>query len=189
MGLLWHNARMKSIHPPLSNWHSGAAHLLHEPMVQNLSELWQVNSLTLGLKALSSNFSVTLLNLADSQAYFDELGFESHQPMFCREVFLSLNDQPVVWARSLCQKNSQRWLPVLDCGAQPLGHRLFDGSLPITRTPFEYAMVAPAHPMLPPEVVTQLPPAGMGARRSVFWWDDEPLLLTECFLPIIKEYL
>lgn len=189
MGHLWHNARMKSIHPPLSNWQTGMQHLQHEPMVQNLSELWQVNSLTLGLKALAPNFNVTLLTLDDTEAYFDESGFAPNVPMFCREVVLSLGEQPVVWARSLCQKDSQRWLPILDCGTQSLGYRLFDGSLPVRRSPFEYALIAPEHPMLLPQIAALLPANGMGARRSTFWWADEALLLTECFLPAIEEFL
>lgn len=158
-------------------------------MVQNLSELWQVNSLTAALKALSPDFSVTVLKLDDTQAYADEGLFGAADALFCREVTLSLAGKAVVWARSVCRRDSQHWLPILDCGTQPLGHRLFDGSLPIRRSAFEYALVPVAHPMLPEALAAGLSGVEMGARRSTFWWEGEALLLTECFLPAIEEYL
>lgn len=180
---------MKSVHPSYAVWQPQVPERSSVPMVQNLSELWQVNSLTLALKALSPHFSVTLLTLDDTQAYPDEVGFDVMEPLFCREVTLSLEGNAVVWARSVCQKNSQHWLPILDCGTQPLGHRLFDGSLPISRSPFEYALVPTAHPMLPASVIDFASSVELGARRSTFWWGEEALLLTECFLPAIEEYL
>lgn len=180
---------MKSVHHPYASWQQQVPHPAHLPMVQNLAELWQVNSLTLALKALSPNFSVTVLTLDDTKAHVDEVAFAATDPLFCREVTLSLDGHAVVWARSVCHRHSAHWLPILDCGTQPLGHRLFDGSLPISRSPFEYAWLAPVHPMLPPAVAVTLPETGVGARRSTFWWGDEALLLTECFLPAIEEYL
>lgn len=180
---------MKPVPLPFIDWQPEAAGLLQEPMVQQLSALWQVNSLTLGLKALSPNFKVSLLRLGDTEAYAEETALACAPALFCREVILSLEEQPVVWARSVCAKDRPNWLAVLDCGSEPLGQRLFDGRLPITRTAFEYGMVMPTHPMLPPAVAALLPQGGMGARRSAFWWDDAPLLLTECFLPPIKEFL
>ncbi len=158
-------------------------------MVQNLAELWQVNSLTSALKSLSPHFSVTVLALANSEAYADEVGFGVDAPLFCREVTLSLDGRAVVWARSVCHRHSRYWLPILDCGTEPLGHRLFDGSLPITRSAFEYALVPAMHPMLPQALAAALPVAELGARRSTFWWGEDALLLTECFLPAIEEYL
>lgn len=180
---------MTPVHLPFARWWPQAECLSHQAVTHNLAELWHVNSLTLGLKALSPHFGVKVLTLADAQAYADESVFDGQQPLFCREVVLSLDDRPVVWARSVCTKDSQAWLSLLDCGTQPLGQRLFDGSLPITRSPFEYAVVSAAHPMLPAQVAALLSDEGMAARRSVFWWQGAPLLLTECFLPSIEEYL
>ena len=145
--------------------------------------LLQAPSLTVALRALHADFSVSLLHLGASELWSDEEGvFAPLMPVLSREVSLQLQGQAVVWARSVCPAHAQSWCEVLDCGTRPLGLRLFDGSLPISRSPFEYACLPAAHP------VCQVYGADLMARRSVFDWDGTPLLLLECFLPALKAY-
>lgn len=57
-------------------------------------------------------------------------------------------------------------------GNRLLGETLLYPDANITRSGFEFAEIAPAH----------------FARRSVFWMEQHPLLLTEIFLPAIPDY-
>ena len=101
---------------------------------------------------------------------------------FARDVLLCLNDVPVVWARSMCAAASQQWRLLLDCGTRPLGERLFDGSLPVQRSPFEFALLDKAVPGS--GAAERLP-----ARRSFFTMQGETLGLVECFLPALDQAL
>ena len=142
-------------------------------------------SLTQSLRATDARFSVRLLHLG--AAPFDALfagglAAEDAPDWFARDVLLCLNDVPVVWARSMCAASSQEWRLLLDCGTRPLGERLFDGSLPVQRSPFEFALLDKA-----------VPGSGAGqgllARRSFFTLQGETLGLAECFLPALDEAL
>ncbi|NLD08112.1 MAG: chorismate lyase [Xanthomonadaceae bacterium] len=192
----------------LSEWRDGLKSIYdREPHFKVLDPLLRIQSLTAGLKSLGADFSVSLLFLGNRQ--IEALGDPrfnalSDHYLFSREVFLLLNGTPVVWAQSLCQGmpsslekgrvNESRWLEILDCGTEPLGHKLFDGSLPITRTPFEYAVVknpltfewgmeVQDHSDHALDVPTFI------ARRSIFDWAGDGLELTEYYLPALFEFI
>ena len=107
---------------------------------------------------------------------FGENHAETAAPQFVRDVLLHLDGVPVVQARSACIPQSQAWRGVLDCGTQPLGERLFDGTLPLKRSAFEFCLMETAGG----QDDFRRPVA---ARRSYFNWDGEVLELTEYFLP------
>ena len=192
----------------LSEWRDGLKSIYdREPRFKVLDPLLRIQSLTAGLKSLGADFSVSLLFLGNRQ--IEALGDPrfnalSDHYLFSREVFLLLNGTPVVWAQSLCQGmpsslekgrvNESHWLEILDCGTEPLGHKLFDGSLPITRTPFEYAVVknpltfewgmeVQDHSDHALDVPTFI------ARRSIFDWAGDGLELTEYYLPALFEFI
>lgn len=146
--------------------------------------LMQASSLTVALRALGRGFSVRLLHLgavADDALLADGLGGAAGG--FARDVLLCLDEVPVVWARSLCADSAQHWRALLDCGTRPLGERLFDGSLPLVRSAFEYAALD-AETLLP-----GFDGAALAARRSFFSLHGEELGLVECFLPALDDYL
>ena len=192
----------------LSEWRDGLESIYDRgPRFKVLDPLLRIQSLTAGLKSLDADFSVSLLFLGNRQIeVLGEPRFNglSDHNLFSREVFLLLDGIPVVWAQSLCQGmpsslekgrvNESRWLEILDCGTEPLGHKLFDGSLPITRTPFEYAVVknppmfawgmeAQDYPDHACDVPTFI------ARRSIFDWAGDGLELTEYYLPALFEFI
>ena len=201
----------------LSEWLDGLESIYdREPRFKVLDPLLRIQSLTAGLKSLGADFSVSLLFLGNRQ--IEALGDPrfnalSDNNLFSREVFLLLNGIPVVWAQSLCQGmpsslekgrvNESRWLEILDCGTEPLGHKLFDGSLPITRTPFEYAVVKnppmfawgmetqdyPDHPAHLEQSDYALDVPTFIARRSIFDWAGDGLELTEYYLPALFEFI
>lgn len=144
-----------------------------------LRELLLSHSLTRALKAVDAVFSVRLLHLGRQSNHEFNHDIISSNNLFSRQVLLCLNDTPVLWAESRCEENSS-WCGILDCGTQPLGERLFDGSLPLQRSPFEYAFDI----AVPNMHNTQ----AWAARRSVFYWQQEPLVLAEYFLPSIHQF-
>lgn len=146
----------------------------------------RAQSLTAALRRLDADFSVRLLHLGT--ACFDPLFSDGLKPQqapawFARDVLLCLDGTPVVWARSLCAATSARWRTLLDCGTRPLGERLFDGSLPLVRSPFEYAALPPHYPL------AGFNGSAAAARRSLFDWHGEKLGLAECFLPALQSFV
>lgn len=132
-------------------------------------------SLTAALKSSGAVFSVKVLHLglSESDLWFSDRLFPAK--VFARDVLLCLSDRPVVWARSICCHDDMLWREVLDCGTRPLGERLFDGTLPLERSAFEFCTgegVSPPYEKL----------AVWAMRRSVFDLNGHKLGLTECFL-------
>lgn len=147
-------------------------------------KLVQQQSLTWALRQMKADFSVRLLYLGAMALPAFLADDEVEKMGVGRDVYLCLNDEPVVWARSWCGADADMWQEVLDCGNRPLGERLFDGTLPLMRSPFEYASgQAVSLPMETSEA--------MLLRRSVFTWQPvgEQLILVECFLPALKQFL
>ncbi len=168
-------------------------HLIWQPRLpENISPrtpqaaVMQAQSLTAALRGLNAAFSVRLLHLGSSgfdRLFSDGLQNSETQNWFARDVLLCLNGEPVVWARSLCRQTSSNWLDLLDCGTRPLGERLFDGSLPLTRSPFEYTALPPHYPLAGFDGHASV------ARRSLFNWQGETLGLAECFLPALQSFV
>lgn len=139
-------------------------------------------SLTRALKALDAVFSVKLLYLGESAADVWLSDVVGQERGFVRDVLLCLDDEPVVWARSRCAWEDTTWREILNCGTQPLGERLFDGSLALTRSPFEYTWLQSEQPL------AGFTGTAFAARRSVFELNGGKLGLVECFLPSLMRY-
>lgn len=146
--------------------------------------LWQVQSLTKALRLLHQDFTVELRYLGECP---DDLWLRQSEKesVFVRDVLLHLNGEAVVQARSICALDAYHWRDLLDCGTQPLGERLFDGSLPLTRSSFEFTQMDALSLASPFINVENLP---VLARRSQFNWEGQSLDLIECFLPSLKKY-
>lgn len=157
-----------------------------------LQQLLQKDSLTAALRQIKADFSVQLLSLGTSNALNDEksLFHLGEGILFVRTVTLSLNQTPVVFARSVCHQKSENWLAILDRGNSSLGEKLFDGSLPLSRSEFEYSMMLPeAYFASVFKCRDQSAEKLCVARRSTFLLENEPLLLTEIFLADLKLFL
>lgn len=149
------------------------------------------DSLAASLKKIPATLSVHLLGLEPSTPLIDEEPYffsVNDSEILAREVIIKLNQQPVVFARSICHKSSENWTDILDRGNRPLVDKLFNGSLPISRSKFEYRVMLPTpYLSLAPQLQVNLDLCL--ARRSVFWLEDKPLLLTEIFLPSFQPFL
>lgn len=148
-------------------------------------------SLTLRLQQRCDRFSV--INLKDSLARIalDEsglLGIAPQQLAWSREVFLCADEQPVVFAHSTCAANQLRgaWQALRTLGNKPLGTLLFSHPQ-VIRQPLHYKALRPHHPLYR-RATSRLsqPPARLWARRSLFYLQHAPLLVTEVFLPEIR---
>ena len=97
-----------------------------------------------------------------------------------RQVWLLLDDTPVLWARSVCPL-AGAWPSILTCGTQPLGKRLFDGRLAAERSPLAFTAVPPAQQEQAARAVC--------LRRSAFDLNGEKMVLTEGFMPELARFL
>lgn len=162
----------------------------YEDTISQYQPLLEIQSLTQGLEKLNPNFSVELLSLAEISApNYANILPESKQTQnyFSRRVILKLDEQPVIWAESLCDVESDFWREYLNCGTQSLGRKLFSGD-EISRTPFFYKIFAVEE--LPFDLFDEdLHVRFLIARQSVFTYKNENLCLTEWYLPNLRRFL
>lgn len=146
-------------------------------------------SLTRRLIIASNNrFSVNLLRQSYGRPTPSEaaaLGMSRGRYGLIREVILLGNEVPWVYARSVLPlptlTGRQRALRQLD--NRPLGALLF-ADRGMTRDPLEIARVSGA--LIPGGLAS--PDTVLWGRRSVFYLDHKPLLVSEIFLPAFNPY-
>jgi len=115
------------------------------------------------------------------------LGVLPHERCFVREVRLLCDDQPWVFARTVIPVRTltgpRRRL--LRLGNKPLGAVLFaDRSM--VRSGIEIARLLPEQPLFVRATAGLSPlPTSIRGRRSVFFLNHQPLLVSEIFLPAI----
>ena len=113
------------------------------------------------------------------------LGIKPKQLALSREVYLCADGKPVVFAHSACAGPRGAWHALRALGNRPLGALLFSHPQ-VIRQPLHYQTLHPHHPLYR-RATAQLtePPRCLWARRSLFYLHNEPLLVTEVFLPEI----
>lgn len=115
------------------------------------------------------------------------LGILPHERCFVREVRLLCDDQPWVFARTVIPVRTltgpRRRLSRL--GKKPLGAVLFaDPSM--VRSGIEIAQLSSEQPLFTRATAgLSQPPASIWGRRSAFFLNHHPLLVSEIFLPAI----
>lgn len=142
---------------------------------QAAKDLVGTQSLTAALRKLPETFSVELLYLGEAESGEMLADCCADTQGFVRDVYLKLDNVPVVWARSFCRADDTVWREILNCGTRPLGERLFNGSLALQRTPFAYAT-------LPEKNCSGSLNIDL-LRRSLFDLNGQTLALVEGFLP------
>ena len=144
-----------------------------------LRRLIQAPSLTLALQATGADFRVQVAFQGEKAQRWpgEEL---ADNTFHVRQVWLLLDDTPVVWARSVCSL-AGAWPSILACGTQPLGKRLFDGRLAAERSPLAFAAV--------PSAQQEQAARAVCLRRSAFDLNGEKMVLTEGFMPELARFL
>lgn len=147
------------------------------PFDDPLYHLSVQQSLTQALQSTGLNFSVRLHHLGHTDTvppYFTDM-LIGKATWFTREVFLYLDNIPVVSAQSLCSPHSS-WRKILDCGNRSLGETLFADTTHWTRSPIQFSIPNQSNCLL--------------ARRSWFTHTDDTILyLSECFLPTLNTFM
>ena len=104
-----------------------------------------------------------------------------------REVILYGGDAPWVYARSIIPLSTLtgRLRKLRNLDNRPLGALLFSERT-MTRSPMEVACLTNDNSQLPKEL--RIFDSPMWGRRSIFWLDKKPLLVSEIFLPSFRPY-
>jgi chorismate--pyruvate lyase len=120
---------------------------------------------------------------------YDALGQTHRRFAFVREVVLHAAGRPVVLAHSIALRRDLdgAWRGLRGLGTRPLAAMLFVDPL-VRRGPFEYARVDRRHPLWQRarQLFGRELPA-LWARRSRFTRQERPLMVTEVFLPALRE--
>ncbi len=158
--------------------------------LNHLQKYWlnRSGALTAGLRQLGK-VKIHILNESPSPMC-EEDKIALQQPhttvIWVREIVMSINDLPCVWARSITpiQASQSVWRGIRHLNTRPLAEILYDDPR-IIRSHFEVSRIHPASVLYPalqryfPEQVHQ----PHYARRSIFYKNALPLMVTECFLP------
>ena len=117
------------------------------------------------------------------------LGRPFHKLAFVREVVLHARGKPVVLAHSIVSRRDLdgAWRGLRGLGTRPLAMMLFSDP-GVRRHPFEFARVDRRHPLRKraQDVLGDRLPT-LWARRSLFMRRGRPLLVTEVFLPTLRD--
>ncbi len=145
-------------------------------------------SLTERLLATGHRFAVQPLSQGSTPAHADEpalLGIAPDQPLYARHVLLTLDEVPVVYARSIARLGCPVWQPILDRGSRSLGFTLFGGLPQLQRAALHYRQLDSSHPLYQASAAQA---DSLSARRCRFVLDDAPMVVCEVFLPALKDF-
>ena len=155
--------------------------------------LTRPGALTVGLREIGT-FSLQVVSQTIEIVGSEDDWIGKNRVAWCREVLMSIDNTPCVLARSLTTLSASHgtWQGIRRLGRRPLADILYHDP-GILRSQFEVGQIGQSHglyrtliraqPTLTnvhaaPRSVTPLL-----ARRSVFWRNHHPLMVSECFLP------
>jgi len=145
-------------------------------------------SLTRRIQARCAAFSVRHVQQQYGVAMPSErhmVALKHHSRALLRDVFLYCNDTPLVFAHSVLPAASLHgnWQSLGRLGSKPLGAMLFSNPR-VRRTPLCFKKLNRRHALYRLACAAlPNPPASLWARRSVFYMESRPILVTEVFLP------
>lgn len=173
------------------HWQAHTAIARHGAPVELLDWLLDPTSLTSRLQqSCMGEFRVEPVSQCWQRPMLNEaqaLGMRPHERCFVREVRLLCDDQPWVYARTVIPVRTltgpRRRLSRL--GKKPLGAMLFaDPSM--YRSGIEIAPLVSGQPLFMRATAgLSSPPPRIWGRRSAFFLNHKPLLVSEIFLPAI----
>jgi chorismate--pyruvate lyase len=116
------------------------------------------------------------------------LGMKQGDRAVIREVRLMCGDTPWVFARTVIPVRSLRGAQrrLIRLGSKPLGAALF-ADPGLRRGEVEVARMSPGEQLFARAVGSATSSKAVWGRRSVFWLQGKPLLVSEIFLPALLE--
>ena len=173
-----------------SGWHPTP--LTMSPQIRD----WLQNrgSLTRNIQQRCKNFRVEPIFQSLATACNDELAIlqlRLGELAHVREVYLYCGKTPVVFAHSVVARKNIRgvWYGMSKLGNKSLGTVLFTNPV-IKRTPLRFRKLNLTHPLFQRACKNmQVAPDKLWSRRSLFTLHEQPILVTEVFLPAILELI
>lgn len=173
-----------SFHSSASTWFSRAPTKLNP-----VQRYWltRPGALTAGLRQLGE-LHIEVLNESLASLGTDEavaLNLPIRHPLWLREILMSLDGVPSVLARSITPIQSARgvWQSIRALNTRPLADILYHDPR-IVRSQFECAPVLRGRQIY--HTQEKFAPSSKSypdyARRSIFYRNGHPLMVTECFL-------
>ena len=170
-----------------SNWHSGT---VAQASPVQARWLQRPGALTAGLRQLGH---VTLVVLDERAGTLPQdeawlLDLIAQHPVWIREIMMSIGNVPSVVARSITplDASTQQWAGMRSLQTRPLADMLYHDPH-ITRSPFRTSQLHAEQPLYQTvrhALPDTCPPAQtLLARSSTFWLNNQPLMVSECFLP------
>lgn len=180
----------------VAKWHDHVNAVHASPVMAN----WLTHraSLTARLVARCQQFRVQRLHQGLSICLEDEfatIGLPRQEKVVQREVLLRCDERAVVYAHTVVptSANATQWPLFAALGNKSLGTTLFSDPL-VERGSLSYAKLRHTHPLMKRIAALQLelelehaPVHYLHARRSVFKRKGGCLLVTEVFLPGIRQ--
>lgn len=174
-----------------SQWHSLTSGNQQKIPVDLHPWLIDTGSLTAKLRKLCDHFSVHLISQVNRMSLPHEAGLlelKLSEAVIDREVQLYCGDFPVIYARSLIPLKavSDRFQGLDSMGENPLGEKIFSDPQ-LNRSPIEWTSLDASHPLYAHAIENASEkPDYIYGRRSLFYGAAKPIMISEFFLPDIK---
>ena len=177
-----------------SSWKPLTSDNHHKIPTKLHSWLIDTGSLTAKLRMLCNSFSVHLIIQTNRSSLPHEahlLELDTGDEVIDRQVQLYCNQTPVVYARSLIpiKAVSDRFDDLDSMGENPLGEKIFSDPQ-LNRSPIEWTQLTSDHSLFQAaieSIPTTAIPNNIYGRRSLFYGAAKPIMISEFFLPKIKD--
>lgn len=159
--------------------------------------LCEPDCLTAELRKHYADVHIVLVSMDFGPIYIDEANYlaphHSSKNFLVRQTHLACQNGLLTFARVIIPEQtytaSQQAFDTL--GTQPIGENMLYGQHHIKRSGFECALITPDQWASIPALSAAMPqdnrPSSLGARRSIFFIDSNPLLISEYYLPMVAQ--
>ncbi len=149
------------------------------------------SSMTARMQRNCQTVTVEVVNHSSSYPDADEakqLSLDSESMALVREVYMLCDGKRWLYGRTVIPEQTLvgKAKQLIELGEVPLGKFLFSDP-EITRSPFIVTQLESHHDLFKKALSSDMAEDSLWARRSKFFIDNRPLLLTEVFLPEMVE--
>lgn len=148
------------------------------------------------MQACCENLTLSLLSQQQAQVLPDEaeiLELNSDEQALVRMIYLCGNSVPWSFGRVIVpQPTYKKYQQAFDnLGTKPIGVALLHYNPKVRRSKFEYTELNSGHTLFQLAIQShsfETQPINLWARRSLFFYNNLPLLINEVYLPNIPKY-
>lgn len=177
------------------HWVNEVPQLCIKPTKEIADWLTKPFILSQALRRVCQTLTVNVISQEFAVAFEDEyeiLDIDKKELPLVRKVFLEGDNHPLTYGRVIVAPITYRHhFSQFDMlGESPIGESMLYHNPDVTRGPFEF-IALDENTLLFQEAALKYPTAiqaPLYGRRSVFWMKQDPLLVTELFLPALPPY-